>query len=91
MDVAGAAQTKSDHPGAGGLVRQPIDQDKGSGVAIIGIRVEGHRRCGREIAEADIVQTEALIGEMGEGTDIDAIFERGDRGRHGARTDLQQI
>jgi hypothetical protein len=60
MDVAGASQTEGDHPGAGRLVREAVDQDEGAGIAIGGVGVERHRRRGRQIAEPDLVEAQGL-------------------------------
>ena len=91
MDVAGPAQAKGDHPGPGRFVGEAVDQDKGAGVAVDHIGIERHWRGGRQVAEPDLVEAEGLVGQMRQGFDIDAVLERGNRGRHGAGANLEQI
>ena len=55
------------------------------------IRIKGHGRRGRQIAEPDLVEPERPVRQMRQRLHIDAVFERGNGGRHCARPDLQQI
>ena len=72
------------------LVKRSIRM-KRAGVAVVRIRIEGHRHAGRQIAEPDLVEVERPVRQMRQRIDVDAVLERGDRSRHGARADLQQI
>ena len=91
VDIVGAAQRELQHPGAHGLVGQPVDQDEAAGVAVLGVGVESNRLVELELADADLVQLELLCGEMLERVDVDLVLERRDRRGHGLRADLQQV
>ena len=91
MHVGRAPQPMRDHARRRRLVGLAVDQDEGAGLAIVGVGIEGDRRRRREIAEADLVELEALGGELVECVDVDAVLELGDLRRHGAGADLHQI
>ena len=80
-----------DHAGRRSLVGLAVDEDEGAGHAIGLVGVEGDRRRRRDIAEADLVELQALCSELVVGVDVDAMLELGHLRRHGSRADLHQI
>src|SRR5215472_14697058 len=90
-DVAGPPQAEGDHPGASSFVRQAVDQNKGTGVAVVLVGVERERRGGRQVAEPDLIETQGLVRQLRQGLDIDPMLEGGDGGRNRARADFQQV
>src|SRR5215469_12060786 len=91
MNVAGPAQPEGNHSGSRGFIGKAVDQDESAGVATNRVWIKSDRRRRRQIAEPDLVEPERSVCQMRQGLDIDAMLERGDGGRHGARSDFEQI
>ena len=88
MDVGRAVQPELDHPGRGGFVGHPVDQDEPAGIAVDGVRVERDRSRGRQIAQADLVERQGARRHVRAAVDIDPMLERGHRRRRAAGTEL---
>ncbi len=85
VDVGGAAQREVDQARARGGVGGAVDQDEGAGVAVLGVGVEGDRRRGGEVAEADLVQPQRLGGIVLQRVDVDPVLQIRDRDGHELR------
>ena len=78
-------------PAAAVSLVDAVDQDEGAGLAVLDVGVEGDRRRGGEIAEADLVERQRLRRQLVEIVDVDAVLELGHRGGRRPRADLHQI
>ena len=91
MDVGRATQAELDHTRTDRLVGEAVDQDKGTHVADLMIRIEGNRSGRRHVAEADPVHFESAARLLLIGVHVDAMLQR----RYGCRrcggTDLEQV
>ena len=85
MDVGCPAQAVADHAGGDRRIGEAVDQDERAGRAVVVIDVEGDRLRQRQVAEADIVESERLGRERLEALDVDMVLEvahrRADRAR----------
>ena len=91
VHVGGTSQPEVDHPRGGRLIGGAIDQDEGTGAAIVAIRIEGDGNTGREVADADLVQDERSRGELLLRVDVDLVLDGGDGRRHELRADAHHV
>jgi hypothetical protein len=74
VDVVRPTQGVADHAGAHGVVGEPVDDDEAAHVAVVVVRVEGHRLVEGEVAHADLVELEGLGRDVLERVDVHAYF-----------------
>ena len=65
-----------DHAGADRGIGEAVDQDESAGGAVVAIGIEGDRRLGGDVADADLVHVERLGRLVGEIVDVDLVLER---------------
>ena len=75
----GAPEREADHAGGDGRVGEAVDQDEAAGVAVLLIGVEGDRRGGRDVDEADLVQLQHLRRRCARACRRRAVFQLGHR------------
>ena len=78
MDIVGAAQSETQHPGTYGVVGEAVDQDEATQIAIPTIGVKRDRPVELELADANLVQFERLRSQVLQRVHIDPILERCD-------------
>ncbi len=79
------------HPGTDGAVAQAVDEDEAAEGVVVGVALERDGPVELELAHADVIQLEALGGQLLEGVHVDLVLERGDGSGHRARAGLHQI
>jgi len=63
-NIIGPPPAKGDHPGAGRFIRQAVDQDEGTGVAVGLVAIERYRRGGRQVTEPNLVEAHGLVSQL---------------------------
>ncbi len=91
MDVVRPAERMRNHSGTDGGVGQPVDEDEASGVAVVGIRIEGHRPIETDVADADLVEGQRIGRGLFQRVYVDLVLRPGDPGLDGHRADLAQV
>ena len=91
VHVVGPAQGEVQGAGGDGVVALPVDQDEAAQRVVLRVGHEGHRLLQAEIAVTDLVELQALGGQVLLGVHVDPVLDLADAGGHGARADLQPV
>ena len=91
MDVLRTAQREIKHAGTDGAVSQSVDQDESAQRRILRIGIERNRQIKLELADANVVEFQALGRLLLERIDIDLVLQRRHRRRYRARADFHQV
>src|SRR5690606_35142931 len=91
VHVVGAAQGEVQGAGGDGVVVLAVDQDESAKGAVLGVGRERDRLLQAEVAVADLVELQALGGQVLLGVHVDPVLDLADAGGNGAGADLQPV